>query len=138
MNSNSRDDSATQNLVMFPSAKNYRVNLTNVDLGPDPLNELLHEYSHLKVEDLDYEFAEFPDKDDPRFEDFNIEDESENEDSFDSLDAFMNRHQRKDNLTPDDKLVMAVNQRIEAIRDAKDRIKFYLDEIEMFLPSKKR
>ena len=138
MNSNSRDESGIQNLVMFPSAKNYRVNLINVDLGPDPLNELLHEYSHLSDDDFDYEYTELPDKEDPRFEDFNIEDESENEDSFDSLDAFMNRHQRKDNLTPDDKLIMAINQRIESIKDAKDRIKFYLDEIEMFLPSKKR
>ena len=133
--SNREAPNENNNLVMFPSSKNFKVDLTSVDLGPDPLSELLQEYSHLTDEDIiDY----LPDEDDERFNASIFDEETLDGDSFDSLDAFMNRNQRGEVLTPDDLLIKAINERIQAIKDTKERIKFYLDEIEMFLPSRKR
>jgi hypothetical protein len=40
-------------------------------------------------------------------------------------------------MTPDDHLVQKINQQLAAISVLKDRIKFYMDEIEMFLPRKR-
>lgn len=136
MKTNSRDDE-NFNLVMFPSSKNYKVDLSGVDMGNDPLHDLIHEYSHLQDEDL-------PNHLDERFEmkleeNFHLEFEDELDgDSFHSLEAFMNRHQRGESLSPDDKLVKLINDRLQAIKDAKERIKFYLEEIEMFLPSRRK
>lgn len=113
----------TDNLVLFPSAKNFTVE-TETDLK-DPMLDLLNEYSH--VTDLD-----IPDHLDDRFED-SLEDTT----VFGSLEAFMNRNQTQETLTPDDKLVKLINERMEAIAEAKARIKFYLDEIDMFLPRRR-
>lgn len=136
MKTNSRDDEG-HNLVMFPSSKNFKIDLTCVEAGPDPLHELINEYSH--ITDL-----EIPSHLDDRFEigleedfDGELKDDLEG-DAFDSLEAFMNRHQRGEVLSPDDKLVKMINERIQAIKDAKERIKFYLDEIDMFLPSRRK
>ncbi len=114
----------TDNLVLFPSAKNFPLeeNLR------DPVVDLLNEYSHMTDADI-------PNHLDDRFE--TLENELEDETSFGSLEAFMNRHQNNDNLTPDDKLVKLINDRMESIAEAKSRIKFYLDEIEMFLPKRR-
>ena len=109
------------NLVLFPSAKNFAV---EADLS-DPMVDLLNEYSEMNDADI-------PDHLDDRFEN-----ELEDESAFGSLEAFMNRHQSQETLTPDDKLVNLINSRLEAIADAKARIKFYLDEIEMFLPRRR-
>lgn len=125
MNTNSRDDD-THNLVMFPSSKNFRPDLSAMEIGPDPLHELIHEYSHLSDHDI------------PAHLDERFELEELDGDSFDSLDAFMNRHQRGESLSPDDKLINLINERLQAIKDAKERIKFYLDEIDMFLPSRRK
>lgn len=131
MKTNSHDETVNHNLVMFPASKNFKVDLEDMSLGRDPLQDLLHEYSHIKEEDI-------PSYLDERFEIELLEHDIDNEgDAFDSLEAFMNRHQRGEILTPDDKLIKLINERIEAIKEAKERIKFYLDEIEMFLPSKK-
>ncbi len=115
----------TDNLVLFPTAKNFAV---EADLK-DPMVDLLNEYSHMTDADI-------PDHLDDRFEN-NFEDNLEDETAFGSLEAFMNRNQSQETLTPDDKLVKLINERIEAIADAKARIKFYLDEIEMFLPRRR-
>lgn len=115
----------TDNLVMFPSAKNFAA---PADLK-DPMVDLLNEYSHMSDADI-------PDHLDDRFED-NFADSLEDETAFGSLEAFMNRHQTQDTMSPDDKLVKLINDRMEAIADAKARIKFYLDEIEMFLPRRR-
>ena len=114
----------TDNLVLFPSAKNFPLeeNLR------DPMVDLLNEYSHMTDADI-------PNHLDDRFE--TLENELEDETSFGSLEAFMNRHKNNDNLTPDDKLVKLINDRMESIAEAKSRIKFYLDEIEMFLPKRR-
>lgn len=113
----------TDNLVMFPSSKNFAVE-AEADLT-DPMVDLLNEFSHMKDSDI-------PDHLDDRFED-TLEDET----AFGSLEAFMNRHQAQETLTPDDKLVKLINERLDAIAEAKARIKFYLDEIEMFLPRRR-
>jgi hypothetical protein len=112
----------TDNLVLFPSAKNFQREADR-DLT-DPMYDLLNEYSNLSDADIPHHL-------DDRF---SGEDDSLN---FDSLEAFMNRHNPQESLTSDDKLVKLINERIEAIAEAKARIKFYLDEIEMFLPRRR-
>lgn len=116
----------TDNLVLFPSAKNFPL---ESELS-DPMHDLLNEYSHMSDADI-------PSYLDDRFDNESLEESLEDETSFGSLEAFMNRHQSNDNLTPDDRLVMMINERMEQIAEAKSRIKFYLDEIEMFLPKRR-
>lgn len=108
-----------RNLVMFPSAKNFpmRENLS------DPLNDILNEYA-----------AYYPDHNDERFESEELEDDGD--DHYPSLEAFMNRHKREVALSPDDRLIMKINRQMATIQNLKERIKFYMDEIEMFLPRK--
>lgn len=130
----SQDESENKNLVMFPASKNFKVDLEDRDLGRDPLQDLLHEYSHVRDEDI-------PSYLDDRFELELLETEQElleDGDAFDSLEAFMNRNQRSEVVTPDDKLIHMINERIESIKEARARIKFYLEEIELFLPAKRK
>lgn len=130
MNIKSQAENENMNLVMFPASKNFKVDLEDRNLGRDPLHDLLHEYSHVRDEDI-------PSYLDERFETELMEAEVEM-DAFDSLEAFMNRHQRSEVLTPDDKLINLINERLDAIKEARARIKFYLDEIELFLPARRK
>jgi inorganic pyrophosphatase len=119
-NSNSENN---HNLVMFPSSKNFKINLTSTPIkGEDPLYDLIHEFS-------DREEEEIPNHLDERFE---LEEES-----YSSLEAFMNRSEGKkaDNTIV---VVQLIEKRLEAIKETKERIKFYLDEIEMFFPNRKK
>jgi hypothetical protein len=118
----------TDNLVLFPSTKNHVV----AENLQDPMHDLLNEYSHMSDEDI-------PAYLDDRFAiDETEELSSLSEDgAFDSLDAFMNRHQTKEAQSPDDKLIALINERMSAIAEAKERIKFYLSEIEMFHPRRR-
>ena len=50
----------------------------------------------------------------------------------------MSRNSRGESLSPDERLAKLIDDRIEAIMDAKARIKFYLEEIDLFLPSRRR
>jgi hypothetical protein len=109
-----------KNLVMFPSAKNFPMR----EFLSDPLSEILNEYTPY-----------YPDHDDERFP--SEPDEDESTDMYPSLEAFMNRHQRDMAMTPDDRLIQKINQQMDAIQNLKERIKFYMDEIEMFLPRKR-
>ena len=129
MKTNSHDELENHNVVMFPASKNFKIDLTELEASYDPLDHLLNEYSHLKDDDL-------PDYIDDRFE-MNLEEELEG-DAFYSLEAFMTRNLRGEVQGPDDKLIKMINDRIQAIQDAKERIKFYLGEIEMFLPNRKK
>ena len=129
MKANSKDGLLNHNLVMFPSSKNFKIDLSGADLGPDPLQDLLNEYSDLVDEDL-------PNHLDERFE-LSLENELDG-DSFHSLEAFMACNLRGEKLSPDDRLIKVINDRIQAIKDAKERIKFYMEEIEMFLPARKK
>lgn len=130
--STGNNDSENMNLVMFPSSKNFKVDPEDRFLGKDPLHDLLHEYSHVRDEDI-------PSHLDDRFELELLELDNAEVDAFDSLEAFMNRHQTKSVAGPDDnKLTSVINERIEAILEARARIKFYLDEIEMFLPARRK
>ena len=108
-----------RNLVMFPSAKNFPMR----EMLSDPLNDILNEYTPY-----------YPDHDDERFEVEDIDDDAD--EHFPSLEAFMNRHKREVALSPDDRLVMKINQQMAVIQGLKERIKFYMDELEMFLPRK--
>jgi hypothetical protein len=128
MKTTSHNGFSEENLVMFPAAKNFKIERKLFSTTSDPLDDLLSEFSHLKDEDT-------PFFDDERFEDDNDLDLDE---SFYSLDAFMNRHQIGNVQTPDDRLIALINERLDAISEAKERIKFYLEEIEMFMPRKKR
>ncbi len=112
------------NLVMFPSAKNFLLEGRLDD--SDPVMDLLNEYSHMSEDDL-------PAHLDDRFEEL-LEDDT----AFGSLEAFMARNQNLEALTPDDKLIKLINDRLHSIAEAKERIKFYLEEIEMFLPTRLR
>lgn len=115
----------TDNLVLFPSAKNYKQDL---DLE-DPMMDLLNEYADMSDEDI-------PSHLDDKF--FEALEEEKEEMSFESLEAFMGRHQQPAvTLTHDDRLVMLIKERMNDIAEAKARIKFYLDEIEMFLPRRR-
>lgn len=127
MTANSKDEALNHNLVMFPASKNFKMDPSAMEQGHDPLYDLLNEYSDI----LD---CELPDHLDYRFED----EEQLVSNSYDSLEAFLGRNYCGENQNPDDKLIMAINDKIEAIKDAKERIKFYLNEIEMFLPSRKK
>lgn len=116
----------TDNLVLFPSAKNFEV---ESDLS-DPMMDLLSEFSHLSDDDV-------PSYLDDRFDDENLlEDENEGSEVYDSLEAYMNRNNDL-SLSPDEKLANVINEKFEAILEAKARIKFYLDEIDMFLPRRR-
>jgi hypothetical protein len=115
----------TDNLVLFPSAKTFAKDLE----ASDPMMDLLNEYADMKDSDI-------PSYLDDRFDELE-ENDLEDDTAFGSLEAFMNRHQAQESLTPDDKLIRLINDRINAISEAKARIKFYLDEIEMFLPRRR-
>jgi hypothetical protein len=117
------------NLVLFPSAKNFPLQEDLQDLQ-DPLHDLLNEYSHMGDEDI-------PAYLDDRFSGDSLETDTLGEDgAFSSLEAFMGRHQEQ-TASPDDKLISLINERLEAIQEAKERIKFYLNEIEMFHPKRR-
>jgi hypothetical protein len=110
-----------RNLVMFPSAKNFPMR----EMLSDPLHDILSEYAPY-----------YPDHTDERFHSEVVEEEDDADEMYPSLEAFMNRHKRDMALTPDDRLMQKINRQLMAIQDLKDRIKFYMEEIEMFLPRK--
>ena len=116
----------TNNLVLFPSAKNYTQDL---DLD-DPMFDLLNEYAHMSDADIP---AYLDDEYQRQLEESDLEDET----AFGSLEAFMARNQHTEVLSPDEKLLQLINDRMQAIHEAKARIKFYLEEIEMFLPRRR-
>jgi hypothetical protein len=75
-----------------------------------------------------------PNFEDERFDNDEIEVlESE---IYPSLEAFMNRNQKTEAMSPDDQLILKINTQIEMISEAKERLKFYLDELDIFMPKK--
>ena len=116
----------TDNLVLFPSAKNFVPDERDLQ---DPMADLLNEYSHLSDADI-------PDYLDTRYEEEESEEEAP-EAVYDSLDAYMTRNFEQDGATSEARLIKLIGERMQAITEAKARIKFYLDEIEMFLPRRR-
>ena len=110
----------TDNLVLFPSSKNFPVEKVEEIEQGDPMFDLLNEFSDATLEG----------------EVFGLEALVE-ETTYGSLEEFMNRQKGEGSLTPDDKLVLLIDERIEQIDEARARIKFYLDELEMFLPRRR-
>lgn len=96
-------------LIMFPASKHYAVEEIATYSTPNFLDE--------------------------RFDNDEIE-ISENE-IFPSLEAFMSRNKPVEQVTKDDLLVSKINEQMKMISEANERIKFYMDEIEMFMPKKR-
>jgi hypothetical protein len=123
------EQNSNHNVVMFPSSKNFKNEPFGMDTSYDPLYNLLNEHSNLLDDDL-------PDYSDDRFEpDFEHDQDA---DSYHSLELFMARNSNLVTQSPDDVLIKLVNDLVKDISNAKERIKFYLDEMEMFLPSRKK
>ena len=121
----------TDNLVLFPSAKNFAEALDAEEENfSDPMVDLMNEFSEMSDDQI-------PSYLDDRFEDDNEIEYEDEAPVFGSLEAFMARNQTQETITPDDKLVKLINDRLEAIGEMRARIKFYLDEIDMFLPRRK-
>lgn len=121
MRSNTTNTEET-NLVMFPSAKNF----LEVEKAHDLVDGLLNEFSHLTDDDI-------PSYLDDRFDDLELDIE---EQTYESLEAFMNRNKGlMVNAEKEDHLD-AIGTTLAEIAETKSRIKFYLDEIEMFLPKR--
>lgn len=112
------------NLVMFPSAKNFPPLGQMSEAGID---------FYLEEHKIDLE------------NDFNQNSEELDESlRFSSFEEYMNRHQL--GLQPSlgsvedgrgEAMKILVRQQIEAINEAHAQIKYYLDEIEMFLPKRR-
>jgi len=119
----------TDNLVLFPSSKNFPLENKETMAGildeklDDPMMDLLTEFSTLNDEDLiNFEVSESL-----------LEDEI----VYGSLEAFMTRKQVTETLSEDDKIALMIDERMGQIHEARERIKFYLDELEMFLPRRR-
>jgi hypothetical protein len=113
----------TDNLVLFPSAKNFKTELSDHEHLEDPMMDLLNEFNQYTDDDIKNELLS--------------EDDLDSDTSFDSLEAFMSRHNTNESLTSDDKLILAINESMESLKEAKERLKFYLDDLEMFLPTRR-
>jgi hypothetical protein len=108
----------TDNLVLFPSSKNFPVGKSEEIELDDPIMDILNEFSDASL-------------------DLGLEALLVEEPTYGSLEAYMNRHKDEGSLTTDDKLVLLIDERIGQIDEARARIKFYLDELEMFLPRRR-
>ena len=95
---------AENNLVMFPSAKNFPI--FDEDILNDPLQELLDEFSDI---DIDLE---------------------ENYDDFD----LGNGHELAPELVKGEHSLVA--EKIALLKETQKRIKYLIDEIELYLPRK--
>lgn len=113
------------NLIMFPASKNF----LKVDRTHDLVESLLNEFAHISDEDI-------PSYLDDRFDDVERDIEVQ---TYQSLEAFMNRHNVSDLIETkvEDERMECIQMKLEEIKETRKRLKFYLDEIEMFLPNKK-
>lgn len=123
--SNELTENEAENIVMFPASRFFQQSPSLQDLlDNDPLEELLNEFSD--VED-DFEEDEFEDSFDLSTDDFNaIFSCRENELSKfskeigeDSINAYEN-----------------FCKQVKAIEEAQQRMKFFLDELQLFIPKK--
>ena len=92
------------NLVMFPSAKNFPI--FDEDILNDPLQELLDEFSDIDI-DLD--------------------------ETYDDID-FDYGHELAPELVKGDHSLVA--EKIALLKETQKRIKYLIDEIELYLPRK--
>ena len=108
------------NLVLFPSAKNFKSEFCDPEQLEAPVLDLYNEI----IQQLDDDLTSTKDYLGP-------------DTNYESLEAFMSRHNRQDGLTSEDRLIATINKNIEEIKETKMRLKFYLDDLEMFLPSRR-
>ncbi len=115
------------NLVMFPSSKNFPPQGLSNEISVD---FYLEEKRHVE------EFGEFLNSD--LFE-INL-DLEENNQKYSSFEEYMNRSQAFEALDlstpPETPMKKLIEEQLQAIRKAKTQIRYYLDEIEMFLPKR--
>ncbi len=113
----------TDNLVLFPAAKNFKTELCDHELFEDSISDFLNGQNILESEDLNLaELSEI----------------GASEATYDSLEAYMARHQSmEDDLASDEELLLSINESMKSIIEAKERLKFYLDDLEMFLPTRR-
>jgi len=107
-------------LTLFPSAKNFPIK----ESLSDPYQELMSEmdrYVEMNTSDIIHESINASDM---------IINDFEN---FDNLDDFMNRHSDKNQKKIELKNTKKnIETKINSIRENQLRIKFFLEEIEMF------
>ncbi len=121
MNKNEMND----NLIMFPSSKNFLPEGPLSDLGSNfYLDEKL---SALEIEN---DLLEFESLDDSI--------------RYSSFEEYMNRHnlglETKSNIVEENRaevLKILLQEQIKLINETKSQMKYYLDEIEMFLPKRR-
>lgn len=120
-----KQNTSLDNLVMFPSAKNFPPVGSMSEAGID---------FYLEEHKLDLESDL----------DLNFDDDLNESLRYSSFEEYMNRHTLglKENLGSveqkrEEALKILLNEQIRAINEAKAQIKYYLDEIEMFLPKRR-
>lgn len=105
------------NIVSFPNGK-YTPNFTKEELGVDPLEELLNEFSHFKDDDL------WADEDEEETELEASENELTAQHEINELDIFG--------------LNALIGHQLESLEDLTLRLNYYLGEIDLYLPEKRR
>jgi len=100
------------NLVLFPAAKNYSLESSGAYDPNDPLEDLLNEFSHLPNED-----------------DINLSHEDEEEE----LEC-----QPKVKKLGQIERILLIHTQLKELEDATLRIKYLIDEIDDFLPKKRK
>lgn len=101
------------NLVLFPSSKNFE-NFSPEDLGTDPLYELLNEFAHIEDDDIW------------------DEDEPEINELMETAPAELPKFASHSELN------QMLCAQMEQLEDLGQRLKYYLGEIELYIPEKRR
>lgn len=110
-----------ENVVMFPSSKNYPPAVDAVDLGDDPLEALLNEFSDVLDDDLDNSLeAELEEIARERLE---VQVENQNI-----------RNLAQMNL---DELTDTVKSQMDVLQETQKRISYLLKEIDSYMPGKR-
>ena len=102
---------SVSNLVMFPASKNFPEESTSNEelMKNDPLEALLNEFSHIPSEEEIYDEDELTEIDEPVIQ------------KLGQLDR-----------------ILLIHSQLKRLEDTTERMKYLLDEIEDFLPKKKR
>ena len=119
------NQSDVENVVMFPASAHFDHLSANLN---DPLEDLLTEFDHLEdtFSDMD-EYSELIDPDHAKIE-FSSTSSLEKT-LIDELAGHSNEEQQNFSLA-------TLKHDLKYLKEAQQRIKFYLDELEIFIPKK--
>lgn len=106
--------------------------MSNQGLQEDNILVMFPASKHFLKEEMITDIPSFLDE---RFDNDDIV--IDDEEVFGSLEAFMNRQRNNNVMAPDDILAQRINRQLDAINHAQAKIKFYLEEIDIFLPRRK-